>query len=292
MSNFAPKTERTKRCLIVHADDLGISESVNSAIALAHERGILTSASLMAVGEAFEDALRTCRSLPSLDVGVHLTLVEERPLSPTGAVPSLAGSSGRFPPTAMAFTQRYFARRINMEEIYRELEAQVRRVVDAGIPVTHLDSHQHLHMLPGIFEITVRLAREHGIHAVRVPREPLGFRMARSSQSVIRVIQQLVLNSFCLWSSRRIGDLRRPDHFAGFLFGGRMDISNLRTVLRNLPNWGSVEIMCHPSMDAPENRYSHWDYRGPDELEALLDPGLPALLEELGLSLGTYRDIN
>jgi chitin disaccharide deacetylase len=292
MSNFFPKAGRTKRWLIVHADDLGISESVNSAIALAHEHGILTSASIMAVGEAFEDALRIYRSLPSLDIGVHLTLVEERPLSPTGTVASLAESSGRFLPTAMAFTQRYLSRRINMEEIYRELKAQVRRVLDAGIAVTHLDSHQHLHMLPGVFEITVRLAREYGIHAVRVPREPLSFQMARRSPSLGRVTQQLILNGFCLWSSRQIGNLHRPDHFAGFLFGGRMDISNLRTTLRNLPNFGSVEIMCHPNMDTPENRYAHWGYRGKNELEALVDPGLPALLKELGLSLGSYRDIS
>jgi hopanoid biosynthesis associated protein HpnK len=279
------------RLIVVHADDLGISEPVNSGIALAHRQGILTSASLMAVGDAFEHALEICRSLPTLDVGVHLTLVEERPILPSETLPSLTGPSGNFLPTAMDFTGRYLAQRIDLGEVYRELDAQVKRVVRAGVPISHLASHQHLHMLPGIFKITKQLAHAYGISAIRVPRERVRLSLLRHAASPIRIVQQLVLNGFCLWNMRQLDELRHADHFAGFLFGGNMQIENFRRTIENLPAQGSIELMCHPSLPQKDERYLHWGYNGEAELEALLHPDAPRLLESLDLRLGTYRDI-
>src|SRR6266849_6501592 len=113
--------------VIVNADDFGLTARVNQGVLEAHTRGILTSASIMAVGQAFEHAARLARATPALDVGVHLTLVEERPLLPRYQIPSLVGPEGRFPRHADRFVLRYFAGRINLLEVRQELAEQCRR---------------------------------------------------------------------------------------------------------------------------------------------------------------------
>jgi chitin disaccharide deacetylase len=281
----------TGRRLIVHADDLGLSQGVNTGIALAHSEGIVTSASMMAVGAEFEHATRLCIALPSLDLGVHLTLIEERPLLPSSEVPTLVDHNGRFYADATMFIRRYFGGNIAMEDVRRELDAQIRRVRDAGIPVSHLDSHQHVHVLPRVFDVTVELAKEHGIPAIRVPRERISLAALAKAPSALRLVQQAVLNGFCIRAARRTRGLLRTDHFAGFLFGGRMNKDNLGHVLRNLPAEGCAELMCHPALPDPDSRYAYWGYEGPDELEALRDPSLPEHLGALGISLVSYRDL-
>jgi predicted glycoside hydrolase/deacetylase ChbG (UPF0249 family) len=159
--------------LIVHGDDFGLAAAVNEGITQAHRHGILTSTSLIACGAAFDHAVSWSRETPSLDVGVHLTLVEEEPLQPPSSIPTLVTDSGRLHRNAWTFTRRYVTGQISLREVRLELDAQIRRVTEAGITPSHLDSHQHLHALPGIMRIVVELARRHQIAAVRLPRERL-----------------------------------------------------------------------------------------------------------------------
>lgn len=279
------------RRLIVHADDLGISESVNSAIKEAHVNGVVTSASIMAVGAAFGHAVDICRSLPELDIGVHLTLIEERPLLPVDDVPSLVTPGGNFHESASAFTRRYFLRQLSLREVYLELDAQIRHVVDTGLSVSHLDSHQHIHMLPGIFDVTIILAEKYGIPAVRIPHEKLRLNLLLRAPSLARTAQQLVLGGFCLAATRRMGSVRRTDHFAGFLFGGAMNRENIQRVLKNLPPDGCIELMCHPNLSSSDGLYDHWNYDGAGELEALIDPTLPKQFDDLGIQLISYANL-
>jgi chitin disaccharide deacetylase len=287
----SPGDAHTTRKLIIHADDLGISERVNAGIERAHRDGILTSTSIMAVGGAFDHAVELCQANPGLDIGVHLTLVEERPLTPVAQIPSLVDPSGRFHRTAFGFTGRYFSGRIKIDEVYRELDAQLRRVRDSGIAISHLDSHQHVHMLPGLFDVTTRLARENGIPAIRIPRERLHPSLMRHAPSAARVLQQLVLNGFCRVARSKLTGLYHTDHFAGFLFGGRLDRAHLDAVLDSLPDTGLAELMCHPGEADPSDCYAHWGYSGPAELEALVDPELPARLQQLGIVSASYREL-
>src|SRR5213592_207307 len=155
MSGTMPK-------VIVHGDDFGLSERINEGILQAHRHGILTSSSIMANGEAFDQAAALARSTPSLDVGVHLTLIEERPLLSAAEVSTLVNGDGRFHAHATRFGARYFSARINLEEVRRELEAQVEKVLAAGLVPSHLDSHQHVHVLSGILRIVVELSRKYG----------------------------------------------------------------------------------------------------------------------------------
>src|SRR4029079_6807551 len=155
--------------LIVNADDFGLSEAVNRAVIEAHEHGIVTSTSIMAGGSAFEHAAALATRTPTLDVGVHLTLTEQQPVAES--VPSLVGADGQFAPHATDFAKRWLRGTIALADVRTELDAQIRRVRAHGVRPTHLDGHQHVHVLPGIARVVAELAREHGIRAVRVPTE-------------------------------------------------------------------------------------------------------------------------
>src|SRR5881296_625665 len=118
--------------LIVHADDFGLSERINDGIVQAHRHGIVTSTSIMANGEAFAHAVALAQSAPTLDLGIHLTLIEERPVVSPAELPSLVDAAGGLHPHAIQFCQRYFSGRINLKEVRKELEAQVEKVLATG----------------------------------------------------------------------------------------------------------------------------------------------------------------
>lgn len=275
--------------MIVHADDFGISESVNEGIVQAHRHGILTSTSLIASGAAFDHAVALSQATPTLDVGVHLTLVGEHPVSAGKRVPSLLHDNGGFYPDSGNFMRRYFSGAISLEEIRHELDAQIRRVKSTGIAVTHLDGHQHLHMVPAIRRVVGALAREHGIPAIRYPKESLQGYMLRDLPGLPRILQLLVLNLFCALATT--GDALQPDCFVGFFYGGRLSKRNLVTVLRHLPATGTCELMCHPGADAAESGHEHWGYHWRDERDALIDPEIRALLRQNGTQLISYADL-
>jgi hopanoid biosynthesis associated protein HpnK len=274
--------------LIVHADDFGLSEAVNHAVIAAHEHGIVTATSLMAGGDAFEHAVTLAKASPTLDVGVHLTLTEQRPVAALARVRSLIGATGSFAPHATQFAKRYARGEISLDDVRNELDAQIGRVVDHGIAPSHLDGHQHVHVLPGIARVVVDLARKYGIAAVRSPAERLRGYMLQDLAGVKRVIEQLVLGALSRLSPLRT--LRRTDGFVGFYFGGRLDERNLRIVLDHLPEGRTVELMCHPGLEDPESRFGHWNYDWAAESAALSSPAIKALLAARGVQLIGYRE--
>ena len=273
--------------LIVHADDFGISERINEGILQAYLHGVLTSTSIMASGAAFEHAISMYESTPTLDVGVHLTLVEEQPALDAEIVQSLVDRDGKLHPHASIFTSKYLTGRINLGDVQRELEAQIKKVISYGVSVTHLDSHQHLHMLPRIRRITVELAKKYDIPAIRFPRERVRIAMLKQHGSISRVLQLFVLNLFCHLGRNAIR--LRTDHFVGFFYGGNLHKDNLQKVLEHLPPSGVCELGCHPGLDDLNTRYSHWGYCWEDELKALMDPEVSDWLQRKGIQLISYR---
>jgi predicted glycoside hydrolase/deacetylase ChbG (UPF0249 family) len=273
--------------LIVHADDFGLSEAVNRAVLEAHENGIVTSTSIMAGGDAFEHAAALASRCRSLDVGVHLTLTEQRPVAPS--VPSLVGADGQFAPHARQFAKRYLRGKIALADVRTELDAQIRRAREHGVQPTHLDGHQHVHALPGIARVVADLARAHGIRAVRVPAERLRAYMLKDLAGLKRVVEQVTLGLLSALSP--LAQLRRVDRFVGFYFGGRLDEQNLRTVIEHLPARKTVELMCHPGLDDPASRYNHWHHAWAAETAALSSPRIRELLAARGVSLIGYRDV-
>lgn len=272
--------------LIVHADDFGLSEPVNEGIVEAHRRGIVTSTSIMAPGPAFDHAVELARATPTLDIGVHLTLTEERPVASPERVPTLLDADGRLPAHATSFLKGRLTGSLALDEIRLELDAQIARVVAHGLRVSHLDGHQHVHMMPGVRAVVGALAAKYGIPAVRYPREAIRTWMLHERGGTGRLMQQLALNVFCALADTT--EAARPDHFVGFFYGGRLSKANLMRILAALPPSGLCELMCHPGHADASGRYAHWGYRWQDELDALTDPGVARWLRERGVELVSY----
>jgi predicted glycoside hydrolase/deacetylase ChbG (UPF0249 family) len=254
---------------VVNADDFGMHPAVNRAVQRAHQEGVLTSASLMPCGAAFEEAVQISRDSPSLGVGVHLTLIEERPL--TGAR-SLIDGDGRLPKTYRDFANGWATGRIRRDDVFREIQAQLARLTERGLRPSHLDSHQHVHCLPGLWSATVGLARRHGIRFVRLPWfDSYG----RNARSPIESGLRLFVNA--LARTRRIlgdGGLHEPAWTRGLDFSGRMTAADMRRIIAT-PCAGINEIVVHPAEPDADftAKYSAGNWRGfdgPGDLAAVL----------------------
>jgi hopanoid biosynthesis associated protein HpnK len=274
--------------LIVNADDLGLTLGVNRGIVRAFQDGIVTSASLLVTGSAFEEAVALARQNLELDVGLHLALVEEGAVLGRDALPTLLDETGRFPRTSAEFFRRAVLGRISWHEVEREIQAQLARFQKTGLRLSHVNSHQHLHMFPPLFRIVSRLTR--GMDNVWIRnsagpwRKSAGVRMGRW-------VQQLGLNLTCL-SARGLHGWplpQMPDGMYGFEVSGCLTRRALEQILRKIPD-GLWELICHPGEDdiATRRRYSHWGYRWPQELDALAAPEMRVVLKEQGIALTSF----
>lgn len=273
--------------LIVSADDFGLSARVNAGIVDAHRNGIVTSTTIMAVGEEFEDSLRMAQENPDLDIGVHLTLVGERALLPAARIPSLVDEAGRLPADVFAFARDYVRGRIRRADIRAELNAQLERVRSAGIRVTHVDSHQHVHMLGGILETTAELCVAHGVPYLRRAAEHLGRQLLCGRPLPRRLLQLAAVRMVAL---RRWPDsVRSADRFYGFYSGGRLTEAHLVAVIRSMRPGVVAELMCHPGLHDPG--YAAWGYDWETELDALKSPRVRQLLDECRVSLTRFCDL-
>ncbi|MDE2321222.1 MAG: ChbG/HpnK family deacetylase [candidate division NC10 bacterium] len=273
-----------KRRAIVNGDDLGLSPGINKGIVEAYRDGILTSASLMATGEAFDEAVTLVREHPGLSVGIHLTLVEGIPALSPQKIPSLVGSDGRFHGSLGAFAMKWLTGRIRLEEVQLEFQAQIERVLDYGINIEKLDSHMHLHLLPRIIQTVLAMAKRYGIKDVRLPK----------GRFVDVGLRRSLIPLLSASHSRRvaIAGLASSDRFAGITESGRLTERSLMRILEGLQQ-GVTEVMVHPGYrDAvldkwPKSRL--YDREG--ELNALISPRIKALIEELGIALINYREV-
>jgi len=270
--------------LIINADDFGLADGVTRGIIEAHEAGSVTSTSMMANGVGWESAVRFARATRTLDVGVHLNLVQGRPLL---GVPSLTDPrTGELLPLG-ALARRAFARRIDRDELAAELRAQIERVRQAGIAVTHLDSHRHAHVLPGIFPTVRLVAREAGIRVLRIPREPLRVNPLHPGATA----RKLVLAS-SLGLSRALpldSSLATTDHFRGVsLQGGRRFAERLRRALDTLEP-GSTELMVHPGhVDEALAAQDSYTQPRPIELAALTSAAIRERLARGDIELTSF----
>jgi len=229
--------------LIVNADDFGFTRDVNAGILEAFERGIVRSTTLMANGAAFDDAVRLAREHPELDVGCHLMLVQG---------PGLPAS---LPELIWALARRRLS-------VYEELSSQVRRILDAGLRPTHLDTHKHTHLLPPVLEAVCRIAQEFQIPWVRKP---------------------------FLFRPR---GCRTTDHFVGFGLTGRLDTRALLRLIHPLRP-GTTELLCHPGHCRPELERARTRLKASRkrELEALTAPAVRAALEAAQVQLVSFREL-
>jgi predicted glycoside hydrolase/deacetylase ChbG (UPF0249 family) len=265
------------RTLIVNADDFGFTRDVNAGIIEAHRNGILTATTLMATGSAtrdgFDDAVRLARETPSLDIGCHLVLVGAPGLPLT--VPQLvrAVALGRIP-------------------VYDQLVRQVRRIVDAGLSPTHLDTHKHTHLLPPVLEAVARISEEFRIPWVRRPFDfPLQpGEVGGAKRAWTNRLMRVMNGRFRSTLARH--RCRSTDWFAGFRLTGRYRSGDLVQLIRALPE-GVTEFMCHPGRLGDELRAARTRLKESreEELRALTAPEVRAALADAGVSLTSFRDL-
>ena len=274
------------RFLIVNADDFGRSETVNAGVIEAFQRGILTSTSIVATGTAFEPAVVLARQNPGLGIGIHLVLDRQHePALPPSEIPSLVTGSGKFRARRKQFKKMAVDPRTR-DDVFREWDAQISKVLAAGIQLDHIDGHGHCHAHPRVAGVVVALAERYGIGHVRLPIEAITWRPERVSAS--RFANKLMLNSFALCSRHLWGGrLSFPRSFYGFSDGGHLTESVVRRVARAAPR-GLSELMVHvgtSNMD-PALLESRYDWEG--DLRAVSALGKTAFEEEFGVQLITH----
>jgi hopanoid biosynthesis associated protein HpnK len=262
------------RTLTVTGDDFGSSSGVNRAVIEAHERGVLTHASLMVNGAAAAEAIALARSRPGLSVGLHLVVVDGVATLPPSEISHLTGADGRFRGTPVSAGLRYQFSGAARSELAREIRAQLERFRETGLALSHVDGHHHMHLHPVVLETLTGLAREFAIPTIRLPSEELGLALAINPGNIA---------GKAVWSGifgllRRHGErrLRRTgiafsERVYGLLETGRVTGPYLLDLIPRI-RADRVEIYCHPAVASPGEPSDGSPGNGPTELSALLSP--------------------
>ncbi len=263
------------RQVLVNADDFGWTDGHNQAVAQAHARGVLNRASLLCNTPGFAQAVELARGLPGLSVGVHLTLHEGEPLIPAASLPNLTRADGSFHDEPLALARLWLQGKLTPEEALPEWQAQVQRALRAGIGVSHLDSHKHIHLFPPLLRVIIQLAQDYRIPYVRLPLD---------ASALWRGPSGWMLWALALRARPRLraAGLHFADHFVGIGSSGAMVHQKLAAAVQRAPE-GLTEVMVHPAVVTPavvelQKRY-RWAavYRFEEELQALCSlPALPA----------------
>lgn len=277
------------RHLIVNADDFGLTPGVNRAIIEAHMRGIVTSATLMANMPAFDEAVRLAKTHPTLGVGLHFNITQGQPVSPPHKVRSLLGANGEFLGSSNKLAWRWCAGQLRRTEIVIELCAQIETLLNAGLAITHVDSHKHAHVLPPILTALAETLGSYQIHALRLPRERAHWAAAFGSP---KLFKQSLTATALSWLSNSYPERSAPsailitDAFFGVTQTGYWSKDWLLALLARLPA-GTSELMCHPGYDDGALRQAQTRLRASreKELQLLTDPEIRAFVAAQNIAL-------
>jgi predicted glycoside hydrolase/deacetylase ChbG (UPF0249 family) len=271
------------RRLIINADDLGSGSERDRGIFQSFSEGIVTSASLLANGPSFASAATAARQL-GLPLGVHLNLSDGMPLC--GAVPGLTTAAGAFP--GKAGLRRLLAgAAVDAAPLYRELAAQIERVLDAGIVPDHLDTHQHFSLFPAATTIVLALAADYAIPTLRLPipaEQPAADPGGELGEEM--TLYRRLAPAFA--ATVRASGLATPDSLFGMPLLNRLNLQNLDDILRSIPE-GTWELMVHPGY--PDGNSSFSGAERQEELLALMSPIIAAALHRCGITLSTFREL-
>lgn len=240
--------------LIVNADDFGLTPGINRAIEELHHAGVLTSATLMATGVAFDDAVEIAHRNPALGIGCHIVLTDGIPTSNPTSIPTLLGPDKKtFRPSLASFAIAAVRGRIHPDDITSEASAQIRRLQSAGLHLTHADTHKHTHLFPPVLRAIFTALQQTGVPAIRNPFEPrwthaLGQgRLLRRSQ--LAVLRRLEPRFHTL--HRQLATVRTTDGSIGVSATGDLTPQTLTELLNALPDHGAFELVCHPGYNDP-----------------------------------------
>ena len=269
--------------LIVNADDFGRHELINRAVEVAFNKGCLKSTTLMAGGAAFEDAVKIAKKNPGLGVGIHFTLANGNPILPPEEIPSLVTAQGAFHADYVTFLKKYLSGKISLAEVRSELAAQLTKILRASLTLTHFDSHQHLHHVPGIIQIALELAAAENISAMRVADASL---LDGALKNFGQVVGRLGLSSLAKFAGYQAHkkNIATPEHFAGIVAGESVSENFMLKLIENLRG-GTTEVMLHPGTDNKILRdFCQWEHDFETELAAVTSPKVLSALADKNIS--------
>lgn len=286
------------RRLIVNADDFGLTQGVNRGIVEAHCHGIITSATLMANGRAFDDASRRATSTSRLSVGCHVVFVDGMPVLGGVQTPTLSNrkfNDGRFYQSLNGFVMRAVSGNIHADEIEAEATAQIRKLQAAGIVVSHLDTHKHTHIFPPVLRPLLRAARACGVPAMRNPFGPVHISIVAKQPSLWKQFGKVtLLSGFGKTFRRSVSDagMLTPDGTVGIVATGAMNARLFENIVDSLPD-GTWELVCHPGYNDAELDGIRTRLRESRavELRLLISPEAREILARSGVQLISYRDL-
>ncbi len=292
------------RRLIVNADDFGMTRGINRAIVEGSRNGIITSTTLMATAPAFNDAVNVAQLFgPQVSVGCHVILLDGTPALPSDQVhtllqPNSSTGAAEFRIKLIDFARAAFAGKLDPSQLESEAAAQMQRIQNTGIQLSHFDCHKHAHMFGAVLRPLLRAANDRGVQAVRNPFGrlfPLPFaRILRNPKLWRRVSELGVLRSFAAGFRREVSlhGLRTPDGSVGVLDTGTLDLESFLIIVDALPE-GTWEFVCHPGYnDADLDRVrTRLRQSRETELGVLTSAEVRDPLDRLGIELITYRDL-
>ncbi len=272
--------------LIVNADDFGLDKNINLGIFESFNQGIVTSVSVVSNGGAFDDAIGLVHKAGRKPgVGVHLSLISEKPVLPPGKIPSLIGKNGHFLSNFLDLARGIYLSKVNLSEIEKEAEAQITKVLEYGITPTHIDGDRFVHLLPPIFDIAIKLAKKFKIKYVRYPY----FDNHMPLFSFNNVIKKYFIR---LFSKRQVrimekNNIRHVDYSYGFMMSGHIN-KDIFTRFLNSIKIGLSDINIHPGYMPAIEKYSLWKYHWDEERDLLCRPKIKELIESLDIKLVAY----
>ncbi len=287
------------RRLIINADDFGLTAGVNRAILEAHQHGVVTSATLMAGGRAFREAVQLAQQAPQLNVGCHVVLVDGEPVLPPEQVPTLLAPGDQ---------QRHFRKgvgelaaatlrgKIDPAQVEAEATAQMRRLQAAGLALSHFDTHKHAHMFPGILRPLLRAARACGVRSLRnpfAPVKPLAFAHLLRRPRLWKRYSEVTALRRLLDTFRRAvqeEEMLTTDGTFGIVSTGALDERLFEAIVGSIPE-GTWEFVCHPGyndaeLDAVRTRLRQ---SREQELRVLTSPAAKEALQRHGVELISWR---
>ena len=276
-------TVAAPRSVIVTGDDFGISSRVNQAILEAHEKGILTRASLMVTGGAFEEAVALARRRPTLAVGLHLVLISGCSVLPHAQIPHLVDRQGRFSSRPFWAGLRYQLHPSAREELRLEIRAQLEKFRRTGLELSHVDGHRHMHLPPVVLKILLELAGEFGVRTVRLPSEELRIALTLDWGGWLeKVVSSCAFQSLRFLYARRYlasAGVGFDERVYGLLQSGRVTEEYLLKLIPRI-RAGRVEIYTHPTVEEDGAPLGRGASRA--QLEALLSPRVREALSSCG----------
>lgn len=280
--------------LIINADDFGLHSAINEGIIVGHTKGAITSTSILASGAAFNEAVDMAKEHPKLGIGIHIALVGGiAPVSDPSEIPSLVTNEGVFVDNYIEFMKRIYSGSINYDEVRTEITKQVSKIMESGVNVTHIDGHQHMHVLPSILPIVLEQAMRYKIKAIRVPNEKITF--LNGVHNPVRIMGKCGLSTVAAQALPSIRDkgIYFTQYFWGMINGGALGETELLSILKQVSSLsGAHEIMTHPGIsdEILRNQYN-WGYHWQDELSAMTSDNVRRYISQHNIELINYGDL-